>query len=72
MQNIARFVNRLHDASHIRRSKLPFEHRPDRVAAFNWRLRHLMVDGVPLVEVSQAVCVSGVEPLDPAFDDFAR
>ena len=35
-------------------------------------LCHLMVHGIHMVEVSQAVRIDRVESLDPAFDDFAR
>jgi hypothetical protein len=63
---------RFHDARHVGGSELPLEHRADGVAAFDRLLGHLMVDRVRMVEVRQAACVAGVEPLDPAFDDFAR
>src|SRR5262249_28926673 len=70
--DIASLVNRFHDASHVSSGKLPLEHRPDRVAPFDWLLRHLMVDGICMIEIGQAGGVAGVEPLDPAFDDVTR
>jgi hypothetical protein len=68
----ASFVDRLHNARHLGGRKIPLEHGADRVATLDWRLRHLMIDGVRMVKIRQPRGVSGVEPLDPAFDYFAR
>ena len=70
--DIAGFVERVHNARHVGRREFPLEHCPDGVAPLDRLLRHLMVDGVRMVEISQSVCIGGVEHLDPAFDDLAR
>jgi hypothetical protein len=69
---LASFVDRFYDAGHFSTCKLPLEHRPDCVASFYWLLRHLVIDGVRMVERGQAGRIGGVEPLDPEFDDFPR
>jgi hypothetical protein len=62
----------LDDAHHLRRRELSLEHRPDRVAALDRLLRHLMIDGILMIERGEPVRVPGVEPLHPGLDKLLR